>query len=226
MDGEKQFQAAIFDLDGTLLNTLDDIAGSMNRVLVRHGLTAHPVDKYRYFVGDGASVLVKRVVPPRYRQDQVFLAKCLKDFLADYADNWDKNARLYPGIAEMLDGLAAKGFLLGVLSNKPHDFTKLCVEKFLSKWNFQAVLGERPGIRRKPAPDGAFEIATHFGVIPDKCIYLGDTSIDMKTAIRAGMMPIGVLWGFRPGKELLDSGARLLIKQPTELLRFLQHKST
>ncbi len=217
----QEFRAAVFDLDGTLLDTLHDIAESMNRVLERRGLPPHPLDSYRYFVGDGAATLVKRVLPRELRTDRDFMAACLGEFLADYRKNWDRNARLYPGIARMLNRLASAGIQLAVLSNKPHDFARLCVEKFMDRWHFSVVFGERPGIKRKPAPDGALEISRIMNVEPERCIYLGDTSIDMKTAVQAGMFPTGVLWGFREKKELVDSGARLLISRPEELLVFL-----
>ncbi len=220
-----KFQAAVFDLDGTLLDTLDDLAHSMNRVLESRGLPVHPVDRYRYFVGDGANMLVKRVLPEDRAGDENFFALCLADFLEDYGKNWDSRTRLYPGTAEMLDSLSEMHFRLAVLSNKPDAFTRLCVERHLKRWRFQAVLGERPSVRRKPAPDGALEIAERFGIDPGRCIYLGDTSIDMKTAKGAGMFPVGVLWGFRDEKELSEAGARLLIKRPSDLMGFLKEVS-
>lgn len=218
----EKFQGAVFDLDGTLLNTLEDLARSMNRVLEGHGLATHPMDDYRYFVGDGARTLVKRAVPEHMRQDEKALALCLKEFLEDYAANWDANTSPYPDIPQMLEGLARMNIKLAVLSNKPHNFTRLCVKRYLGQWKFQAVLGERPGIPRKPSPDGALEAARIMGVKPEQCIYLGDTSIDMKTAKAAGMFPVGVLWGFRDEQELRESGAKLLISRPRELLKFME----
>ncbi len=218
----KKFRAAIFDLDGTLLDTLEDIARSMNRTLAKYGLPTHPIDKYRFFVGDGARILVQRTLPESHAQDQGFVSKCLEDFLTDYGANWDRNAKLYPGIATMLDGLTIAGIKMGVLSNKPHAFTKLCVERFMGRWHFQAVFGERPGTKRKPSPEGALEIADIMAIGPENFVYLGDTSIDMKTAIGAGMFPVGVLWGFRDERELREAGAKLLIRKPIELLNFLE----
>lgn len=220
-----KFQAAIFDLDGTLLDTLNDLVRSMNTVLERHGLPVHSVDRYRYYVGAGAKILVKRVLPEDRAGNKEFRALCLADFLEDYGKNWDSDTHLYPGIAEMLDYLSSTDFRLGVLSNKPDAFTRLCVERYLKKWDFKAVFGERPDIRKKPAPDGALEIAKLFDIDPGRCIYLGDTSIDMKTAQGAGMFPIGVLWGFRDEKELSEAGARLLLKRPRDLMDFLQEVS-
>jgi len=215
------FKAVVFDLDGTLLDTLKDLAQSMNRVLEKNGLPTHPEDRYKYFVGDGASKLVWRAVPEELRNKQDVLKRLHEEFLKDYAENWDVNTRLYPGISDMLDQLSAKDLKLAVLSNKPHEFTKLCVERFLDKWNFDLVLGDRPGIPRKPDPAGALEIAETFGVAPKSCLYLGDTSIDMTTATRAGMFPVGVLWGFRDRQELEDSGARAIVAKPQEVLELL-----
>ncbi len=220
-----RFQGAIFDLDGTLMDTLEDIASSMNRVLERHGLPIHPMDKYRYFVGDGAQILAQRVLTEEKAADPEYINMFLRDFLEEYAKNWDHHARLYPGIADMLDMLSSRGFGLGILSNKPQEFTTLCVKRFLNRWKFRAVLGERPGIPRKPAPDGAIEAAQTLDIDPSQCIYIGDTSIDMKTARSAGMFPIGVLWGFRDRKELQDSGAGHILQQPKDLLYFLEPDS-
>ncbi len=218
----KSFKAVLFDLDGTLLDTLKDLALSMNRVLEKNGFPTHPEKKYRYFVGEGASMLVRRAVPDGIRSDKKALARLHQEFLEDYAQNWDKNTRLYPGIDQMLDELSRKGLKLAILSNKPHDFTKLCVERFLDSWHFDMVLGDRPGVPRKPDPAGALEVADFFNIPRDSFLYLGDTSIDMTTATRAGMFPVGVLWGFRDRQELEDSGARAIISVPLQLLEIFE----
>ncbi len=215
-----RFKAVIFDLDGTLLDTLEDLAHSMNRVLERHGFSPHPVENYRYFVGDGAQVLAKRVLPEDFRDKDIF-EKILKEFLEDYSRNWAENTRPYPGIEDMLWAIQEKGLKMAVLSNKPHDFTKLCVEKFLGNWEFQKVLGERPGIPRKPDPTGAKRILDYLEVSPEKCLYLGDTSIDMKTANAASCFPVGCLWGFRDRKELEEARAKRLIANPLDLLEII-----
>ncbi len=212
-----RYKAVLFDLDGTLLDTLKDLALSMNRVLERNGMPTHPEDSYRYFVGDGASTLVRRAVPEGVRNDAKLLESLHKDFLKDYAQNWDKNTKLYEGIDKLLDYLVEKGLRLSVLSNKPHDFTKLCVERYLGNWPFDLVFGDRPGVPRKPDPTGALEIAKILGFPPDAFLYLGDTSIDMLTASSAGMFPVGVLWGFRDRKELEEAGAKAIISKPQGL---------
>ncbi len=216
-----RFKAVIFDLDGTLLDTLKDLALSMNRVLERNGLPVHPEDRYRYFVGDGARTLVYRAVPESLRENEDALEELLAQFLSDYKENWDRNTRLYEGIEEMLDQVMEKGLKMAVLSNKPHEFTRLCVERYLGQWNFHKVLGELPEIPRKPDPTGALTVARDIGIDPKGFLYLGDTSIDMKTANQAGMYPVGVLWGFRDRDELKNAGAQTLLKRPQEIASLL-----
>ncbi len=214
------FKAVIFDLDGTLLDTLEDIAGATNRVLREKSFPAHKLDAYRYFVGDGSKMLITRALPEDKRdEDTVFT--CFKIFIKDYGQNWKINTKPYEGITEMLDALKDRGVKMSVLSNKQHEFTKRCVTEFLSNWSFDVVLGQRDKFPRKPAPAGAIKIARQIDMLPSDFLYLGDTAIDMKTAIAAGMFPVGALWGFRPLKELQESGARALIKKPIEILNLL-----
>jgi len=214
------FQAVIFDLDGTLLNTLDDIANSVNAMLLKYGFPTHDVNAYRYFVGDGATMLVFRALPAEKRNDDV-IAECLRAFLDDYDHTWDQNSRIYDGIPELLDVLTIRHVKMAILSNKPDDFTKRCVHKLLAGWRFEVVLGQRNGIPQKPDPSGAHEIAEILGILPARVLYLGDTAIDMKTAVHAGMFPLGALWGFRPADELLEHGAGAIIKKPMALLNYL-----
>ncbi len=214
------FRALLFDLDGTLLDTLDDLAGSMNRVLARRGWPVHEVRDFRYFVGDGARVLVSRTLPEGHR-DEATVQACLREFRAEYDRNWHVKTRPYEGVAEMLDELERRGLPKAVLSNKPHDFTARCVDELLPRWRFDPVLGLNDDRPAKPDPGGALEIAGQLGIAPEEFLYVGDTSIDMKTALAAGMHPVGVLWGFRPREELERSGARTLLARPMELLRWL-----
>ena len=146
---------------------------------------------------------------------------CVKTFREEYGKSWNVKTRPYDGVPEMLDALATHGLKMAVLSNKPDEFTKLCVTEYLQKWAFDIVLGQRNSLPLKPDPASALEIAKCLDVPPSHFIYLGDTAIDMKTAVAADMFPVGVLWGFRTGKELLESGARAVIKRPQEILNFL-----
>ena len=212
--------AVVFDLDGTLLDTLEDLGDAVNRVLADRGYPAHPMDAYRYFVGDGSAVLIERALPESARGTDVY-RECLAAFMADYDKSWKVKTRLYDGISEMLDGLTARGIDMAILSNKSHGFTVACVRDLLSKWQFKAVFGLRDDVPRKPDPAGAFEISRLLETVPDRMLYLGDTGIDMCTAVSAGMFPVGALWGFRSRNELLENGARALIANPVELLGLL-----
>jgi phosphoglycolate phosphatase len=212
-----KFQAVIFDLDGTLLDTLEDLACAGNRVLQAGGFPVHPVDQYRYFVGDGLETLIQRIVPEGGRNKQN-VSRLIAAFRVDYGKNWQVKTRLYDGIDRMLDRLEKHRLRLNILSNKPQDFTEACVETFLGNWAFNHVFGQRAGCPKKPDPAGALEIARLSGIDPSAILYLGDTATDMITARGAGMFPVGVLWGFRGEDELRKSGAERLIRYPDELV--------
>ncbi len=219
-DRAMPFKAIIFDLDGTLLDTLEDLASAANRVLEKNGFPTHDMNAYRYMVGDGAVVLMRRALPEDRRSD-VTIHDCVQAFRAEYEREWKIKTRPYEGVAEMLNALAAHDVKMAVLSNKPDDFTKRCVSEYFPQWTFDLVLGQRDSVPLKPDPSGALEISRFLNISSSQFVYLGDTAIDMKTAVSAGMYPVGALWGFRSGQELLENGARLLIKRPTELLRLL-----
>lgn len=219
------YQAVLFDLDGTLIDTLEDLGNAVNRVLVQRGFPEHPLNAYRRFVGDGATMLITRALP-KTEQNCDTISASLHAFREDYRRNWNVSTRLYAGVPEMLDALASRGLKMAALSNKPHEFTTLCVSKFLSEWTFDVVLGERDSVPRKPDPAGALEIAAHLKIPPADFLYLGDTDIDMKTATAAGMFAVGVLWGFRPARELQESGAQILIERPMDITDLLTSSSS
>ncbi len=215
-----KFKAAVFDLDGTLLDTLDDLADSVNSVLAANNYPIHDVVKYKYFVGDGMRTLMQRTLPEGKRDDKSidYALSAMRD---EYAKRWNKRTLPYEGITETLKELRNRGIKLSVLSNKADHFSKLMVEYFFPDCHFELVFGERQGISKKPDPTGATEIAKKLGVLPDECLYLGDTGVDMKTAVSAGMYPVGVLWGFRKAEELVESGAKVLIASPVAILDLL-----
>ena len=212
------YKAVVFDMDGTLLDTLDDLGDAMNRVLEARGLPVHPVDAYRFFVGSGARNLVLRTLPPD-RQD--LAGECLQDFLREYEANWKVKTRLYAGVADLLDALSARGIPMGVLTNKPQEFADLCMAAFLSSWKFAVTLGQMPGVPVKPDPAGPMRLIGLLGVEAGEILYVGDTDVDMLTAVNAGMRPVGVTWGFRPEEELRASGAAVILNHPLELLGLL-----
>jgi phosphoglycolate phosphatase len=214
------FKAVLFDLDGTLLDTLDDIAAAANAVLASQGAPAHPPADYRRFIGDGVATLFSRALPKEMMSEEV-IARCVAGFGPAYADSWNERTAPYDGIAELLAALRERGLRLAVLSNKPHLFTLRCVEHYFPDTPFLAVVGDRPPIPRKPDPASALEIAASLKVDPGQVVYVGDSSVDMLTASRAGMLPIGVAWGFRSAAELREHGACAVIEHPRELLDLL-----
>ena len=215
------FEAVLFDLDGTLIDTLNDIGDAVNRVMSNKKFPTHAIFAYREFVGDGSRILIERALPKKYRKDKIIDA-CLKEYIEDYTRNYNVKSKLYFAIPNLLDTLKAKGLKLGILSNKPDAITKKCVKTFLSKWDFDVVFGQRDSVPRKPNPQGALEVAKKLSIPPSHFLYLGDTAIDMKTAVSAGMFPVGVLWGFRSRKELQENGAGAIIDEPLDVLNLLQ----
>jgi phosphoglycolate phosphatase len=212
------WHAVIFDLDGTLLDTIDDLGNSMNSVLHRFGFESNDIEAYKHFVGAGIEELVRRSLPENVRSDHAIRSKCLASMREEYGRRWKEKTRPYDGIPELLDDLVKRKLKMAILSNKPHDTTKVVVAELLPNWRFHAVLGARPSVAKKPDPAGALEIVEYFRIPTHEFLYLGDTNIDMETAVAAGMYPVGVLWGFRGADELISSGAKVLIKRPMDLV--------
>lgn len=216
-----RFAAAIFDLDGTLVDSLADIAAAMNWALARHGLPTHPEAAYRGFVGEGVRELVRRSAGLATAEGPQH-ALLLESYRAYYAEHLLDRTRPFPGIAPLLERLAAGGVRLGVLSNKSDAFTRQLVQALFPGHAFGAVYGERPGVARKPDPSAALALAAELGVAPGACAFVGDTPVDMKTARAAGMHAVGVTWGFRGAEELSAHGAQALARGADELWRALQ----
>lgn len=209
--------ALIFDLDGTLVESLPGIAASLNRALELHGLPCHSHAAIRSFIGDGAKNLVARALSGVVRLD---LAEgVLKCFAADYAISWPSGTAAYPGIHELLASLNARGIPLAVLSNKPHPFTAQIVAKLFPENTFRAVLGNREGLPHKPDPTGALEIAATLGTAPENCTLIGDSTMDLDTAKNAGMKSIAVTWGYHDAHRL--SAADAIAENVEELGRLL-----
>ncbi len=213
-------KAILFDLDGTLTNTLDDIADAMNRSLRLHGLPEWPVDAYCYLVGDGAKKLAERAV--RERQDLALSVQ--KEYQAYYETHTRVKTQPYAGVPEMLRELQNLGMKLAVFSNKPDADTKNVVAHFFPETPWTAVRGQVEDIPVKPDPAGALAAARAMEVEPAEVLYLGDTSTDMKCAVNAGMLPVGALWGFRTAQELEDSGAQYLVGTPLDVIQILRRK--
>ncbi len=215
-----KYRAVLFDLDGTLLDTLDDLADSMNAALNRFRFPTHPVDAYRYFVGDGMATMATRVLPETHRDPQT-VERVVDAMRAQYSDHWADKTHPYEGVTQMLEQLQGRGIAMGVLSNKPDDSTKLMVKRLLPNASFEVVRGALPDVPLKPDPTAPIEIADAMSVSPQQFLYLGDTATDMQTARSAGMYPIGAVWGFRTPDELTSHGVQSLIDSPLQLLDLL-----
>ena len=212
--------AIFFDLDGTLLDSVQDLSDATNAALRAFGLPEHPVHAYNYFVGDGFEMLIQRATPkdtaPELRQHIMQQAK------EAYRQNWANTSKPYAGIPEMLSELQARNLPLAVLSNKPHEFTLLTMQHFFPSICFARIQGSPPGLRAKPDPALALKMLQELGLEAQQVLFMGDTGVDMITAVHAGMLPVGVLWGFRTEEELRQHGARLILSNAMELFEYIE----
>jgi phosphoglycolate phosphatase len=213
-----KYQAVMFDLDGTLADTLADIAAAGNHVLTQLGRPALEQARYRYLAGQGLEWLVAEVLGTPERGE---IERGAAMFRAHYEAHGHAQTKLYPGIADLLDALTSRAIRLAVLSNKLHALTQQVVRDRFSRWNFAAVAGEKTGVPLKPDPTGALAMVSELGIPPDQWAYVGDTRVDMLTARAAGLFAVGVTWGFREEAELRRHGAQAIIHHPMELLDLL-----
>jgi len=212
------YRGVLFDLDGTLTDTLADIADAMNRALRLHHLPEWDVDEYRYLVGNGAKTLSERCV----REHQELAPAIRQTYQAYYETHNLVRTQPYEGIREMLTAMADMGLTLAVLSNKPDADTKAVVRHFFPEIPFAVVRGQVEGVPVKPDPAGALAIARELAIPPEEFLYLGDTDVDMRCAHAAGMHPVGVLWGFREEEELRRNGAEFIATHPVDVLEFIE----
>lgn len=210
--------ALIFDLDGTLVESLPGIAASLNRTLQVHGLPSHPESSVRGFIGDGARMLVTRALSPASLD--LHLESVLRGFSEDYSASWQHGTHPYPNISKLLTDLQSQNIPLAVLSNKPHPFTIEIVANLFPDISFAAVLGNRQDLPHKPDPTGALEIANSLGIAPEKCVIIGDSTMDLETARRAGMKSIAVTWGYHDRVRL--SAADNIAEDITQLASLLE----
>lgn len=210
---------AIFDLDGTLLNSLEDLCNSGNYILSKHGYPTHPLEAYKMFVGSGIRKLVERALPENARQEEI-LEPLFQEFIEYYFVHKMDKTMPYPGITEWLEGLQQRDIKLAVASNKAHAAMAPLMEHYFPTIRFSAILGNKPGQLPKPDPKIIFEILEITHESPNTTIYIGDSSVDMETAANAGLKKIGVLWGFRTKEELVKAGADALLEKP-DLTSFL-----
>jgi phosphoglycolate phosphatase len=211
------YRAVIFDLDGTLLDTLKDLAASMNQVLHHLGFPEHLPEAYKYFVGDGMANLARRALPAEQRRDDV-IEQAAAAMREEYRRRWRSHTRPYPGIPELLGTLSTRRIKLGVLTNKPENLAKSIVAAYFPDISFIGVVGANPSLPLKPDPAGAWALAQQLALPSATIVLVGDSGTDMQTASAAGMYAAGALWGFRGAEELSAAGAHILFKVPTDLL--------
>ena len=214
-----RIEGVIFDLDGTLVHTIEDIAGAANVLFSRHGLPEHDIEYYLNWIGNGAVKFIERAHGKPVSRDQ--LRAYVSEFKEIYAGNLHDRSRVYEGIPEVLNALVDRGIRISVLSNKPHLLTLEVCDFYLSDWPFDPVLGQREEVARKPDPAAAFEIAEHMGIVPEKILFVGDSDNDILTAQGAGMHPLGVSWGYGRLVSNPIEGMGTLAEKPSEILDFI-----
>jgi len=213
------YSSVIFDLDGTLLDTLTDLAETGNDVLDKYNFPRHRQDAYKHFVGDGLAVLMQRITPPGTTEK--VLQQCCTLFTELYSQNWRRNSCPYAGINDMLSALKSRAVLLTVLSNKPHEFTRYLIDEFFPEKPFAMVYGQRNGFPKKPDPTVALQIAKECGTRPQEMLFVGDSAVDIRTGNAAGMATAGVSWGFRSVQELMENNADVIVNSPLELEQYV-----
>ena len=213
-------KAVIFDLDGTLLNTLEDLANASNFALRSCGYNEHPIKDYIRFVGSGRYILMKRILPEEDKNNEEAIKKVLKLFDEYYGEHMHDTTKPYDGIYELIKELKIKNIKLAVVSNKPDEFAGETVNRYFEN-DFEITYGQRPNHAVKPDPKTVYEVMEYLNVTKEECIYVGDSDVDMKTAQNAGVKSIGVAWGFRGEEELKSAGADYIIRTPQELVNLL-----
>lgn len=209
----------VFDLDGTLLNTLDDLANGVNYTLEKFGYPTHEIEKYKIFVGNGMKNLINRAVPEEIKNTEIE-----KDILAAFMEYYSAHStdltRPYDGVEDMIDALKDRGIKIGMVTNKAHNAAIDIMEKYFSG-KFDYVLGQSEKFPLKPNPASAIFVCETLGCTPENSIFVGDSGVDMKTGADGGFLPVGVLWGFRDKDELISNGAKAVISHPAELLKIV-----
>ncbi len=211
------FAAVLFDLDGTLLDTLSDIANAMNPFLLSIGLEPAPAEAYRTRVGSGLRQLVERSLPPEYQTAEL-IERGMRQWSIEYERAPADATVPYPGVDRVLAALGEHGIPCSIVTNKPDALAQVVVQSLLGRYRFESVQGDIPGLPRKPDPAVSLKMARAMGVAPEQTLFLGDSDVDMQTAIAAGMFPAGAAWGFRGAEELKLAGAREVLAQPLDLL--------
>ncbi len=213
-------KAVIFDLDGTLVNSIEDIADAMNRVLKRNNYETHDYEAYKTFVGRGLRKMCESAMPESARNDKQ-IEECFGELMQVYSENCVNKTRPYEGIRSLLSELKSKGIKVAVFSNKVNHLAKKVVDSVFADFNFDIVIGSGGAIPRKPDTTGIDYICKQMNLSPDDYLYVGDSGVDMQTATGSGIYAVGVLWGFRDMEELLENNADVVIEHPLDLLEVL-----
>ena len=215
-------KGAIFDLDGTLLATLESIAKAGNEMLKTFGYESVPQKQYGAFAGNGADKLVERALIYSGDTQLSHLEEAIRVYREYFGRYCSYEVRPYDGILTMLSGLVSKNIRLGVVTNKPHNNAVRLMQEYFGDYPFTHVLGQQEGFPQKPDPKGILTVLADWNIAPSECVYLGDSDVDMQTGNNAGCLTVGALWGFRDQKELVENGAHHVISHPTELLSLLE----
>jgi phosphoglycolate phosphatase len=214
----KNYDTVIFDLDGTLLNTLDDLADSVNYTVGMYGFPCRKIEEVKSFVGNGVARLMELSIPDGLNNPQY--EKCLADFRNHYSKNMQNKTDAYKGIMELLEKLSKEGYKLAIVSNKFDKAVKGLNQVFFGEY-VKVAIGESENVSKKPAPDTVFKALEELGSTADKSVYVGDSEVDVITAKNSGIMCVGVTWGFRDREVLEQEGADYIIDSPQELLKII-----
>ncbi len=213
-------KAVLFDLDGTLVDSLTDLADGVNHAIAQRGFATHPVEAFKYFVGDGIPKMIERALPENCR-DAATVDKIKKDFLEYYSQHYADNTYAYNGMPELVNTLKKQGYIIAVVTNKQQDMADEVVKSLYGNV-FDLIFGKREGIPAKPDPTAALMAMKQLGVKPEECVFIGDSGMDVATAVNSGAVPVGELWGFRDREELLKNGAKYIIEKPQQLLDIIE----
>jgi phosphoglycolate phosphatase len=214
----KKYDTVIFDMDGTLLDTLEDLTDSVNFALARHGFPCRKKEEIRSFVGNGVARLMELAIPDGV--DNLHFEKCLEDFRSHYSENMQNKTGAYKGIMALLGQLSEEGYKIAVVSNKFDKAVKELSQSYFGEY-IKVAIGESKNIAKKPAPDTVFKALEELGSTAEKSVYVGDSEVDVKTAKNSGLVCVGVTWGFRDREVLEQKGADYIIDMPQELLNIV-----
>lgn len=223
MQSFDNIKAVIFDLDGTLVNTISDLASSVEYALAKFGFAGHTLEEYTSYVGNGTLKLIERSLPDDARNDDALLHKVHDTFSAYYAEHFCDSSAVYDGISDLLDCLQDRGVALCINSNKPDRFTKAIIEKLFSGYEFSVCIGARDNVPKKPDPASELEIAEILGLDKEQIIHIGDSDVDIHTAHNAGIKAIGCTWGFRSKESLIQAGADYMADSPAHIKEFFKN---